>query len=252
MLHLAGVIAQLQGDYPRARTRYEDSRAVREEVGDLAGVATTDGNLAILAEFDGDYPAARELTDRSLELRRRIDDRRGIGIAEMNAGYYRILTGDLVSAREHLLEGLRVSKELGDRQMLAHATFTLGNAERDAGDLRAAAVRYGEVLRLHHELDDRFSLTFVVEDVGVLLARAGAEEAGFELLGGAEAIRTLIGSPRPPSLEVEIAGHFEAARARIGGDAADAAVARGRAWTFDEAIDAALRGATLVANRTGD
>src|SRR6185369_11465213 len=48
MLHLAGVVAQLQGDYPAAKSRYEDSRSVREEIGDVAGVATTDGNLAIL------------------------------------------------------------------------------------------------------------------------------------------------------------------------------------------------------------
>ena len=58
MLHLAGVDRPAPGRLRRcARTRYEDSRAVREEIGELAGVATTDGNLAILAEFDGDYPA---------------------------------------------------------------------------------------------------------------------------------------------------------------------------------------------------
>ena len=47
----------------------------------------------------------------------------------------------------------------------------------------------------------------------MLLARAGEEEQGFELLGGAEAVRAQIGSPRPPTLEVELEGHFAAARA---------------------------------------
>jgi class 3 adenylate cyclase/tetratricopeptide (TPR) repeat protein len=247
MLHLAGVVAQLQGDYALARTRYEDSRAVREEIGDLAGVATTDGNLAILAEFGGDFEAARELTDRSLALRRRIDDRRGIGIAEMNAGYYRILTGDVEAAREHLAEGLRISKELGDRQMLAHATFTLGNAERDAGRWADAAARLGDALQLRRDLDDRFSITFNVEDIGVLLARLRDDVAAFELFGGADAIRDQIGSPRPPTLEVELAGHFADARARIGDRQADAAVARGRAWSFDEAVDRAIAAAQRVA-----
>jgi len=247
MLHLAGVVAQLQGDYPTAKSRYEDSRSVREETGDVAGVATTDGNLAILAEFDGDYPAALAINDRALALRRQIGDRRGIGIGEMNAGYYRILNGDVESARRHLQEALRLSRELGDRAMVAHSTFTLGNAERDLGDLAAAAARYGDALQLQRELDDRFSLTFIVEDVGVLLARAGEEQQGFELLGGAEAIRAQIGSPRPPTLEVELEGHFAAARAAIGDEAADEAVARGRARTFEEAIDAALRGAGRVA-----
>ena len=202
MLHLAGVIAQLQGDYGLARTRYQESRAVRQEIGDAAGVATTDGNLAILAEFDGDFPAALEINDRALDLRREIGDRRGIGIGEMNAGYYRILNGDLAAAREHLREALRLSRELGDRQMVAHSTFTLGNADRDIGDLPAAARRYADALQLQRDLDDRFSLTFILEDVGVLLARAGDHTAGFELLGGAEAVRTEIGSPRPRTLHV--------------------------------------------------
>src|SRR5262249_26857745 len=206
-----------------------------------------DGNLAILAEFDGDYPAALAINDRALDLRRQIGDRRGIGIGEMNAGYYRILNGDLENARRHLQEALRLSRELGDRAMGAHSTFTLGNAERDLGDLRSAATRYVAALQLQRELDDRFSLTFIVEDVGVLLARAGEEAEGFELLGGAEAIRTQIGSPRPPTLDVELAAHLAAPRDTLGDAAAAAAVSRGRAWSFDEAIDASLRAAARVA-----
>jgi hypothetical protein len=130
--------------------------------------------------------------------------------------------------------------------MIAHSTFTLGNAERDFGDHAAAAARYVEALELQRELDDRFSLTFIVEDVGVLLARAGEAEQGFELLGGAEAIRQQIGSPRPPTIEVELAEHFAAAREAIGDAAADAAIARGKAWTFDETIDAGLRASSEV------
>ncbi|HEY7130939.1 MAG TPA: AAA family ATPase [Candidatus Limnocylindrales bacterium] len=247
MLHLAGVVAQLQGDYGAAKASYQASRDVREQVGDLAGVATTDGNLAILAEFDGDYPAALAINDRALELRRQIGDRRGIGIGEMNAGYYRILNGDLAGARRHLEDALRLSRELGDRAMVAHSTFTLGNAARDLGDHAAAAARYADALQLQRELDDRFSLTFILEDVGVLLARAGQEERGFEVLGGAEAVRRQINSPRPPTLDAELAGHFAAARETLGEKRAEAAVARGRAWTFEEAVGAGLSASEQLA-----
>jgi class 3 adenylate cyclase/tetratricopeptide (TPR) repeat protein len=246
MLHLAGVIAQLQGDYATAKERYEDSRRVREGIDDWAGVATTGGNLAILAEFDGDYPAALRINADALELRRRIGDRRGIGIGEMNAGYYWILNGDLETARKHLEEALRLSRELGDRAMIAHSTFTLGNAMRDLGDHATAAERYAEALALQRELDDRFSLTFILEDVGVLLAWAGEAEQGFELLGGAEAVRQQIGSPRPPTLDVELAGHFAKARQAVGEEAAEAAIARGKAWSFEEAIEAALLASSRV------
>ncbi len=247
MLHLAGVIAQLQGDYATARIRYQDSRDVREKIGDVAGVATTDGNLAILAEFDGDYPAALEINDRALELRRRIGDRRGIGIGELNAGYYRILNGDLPGARRHLEDAMRISRELGDRAMVAHATFTLGNAARDLGDHRSAAARYADALQLQRELDDRFSISFIIEDVAVLLAKVGELERGFELLGGADAVRRQINSPRPPTIDVELAPTFSPAREAIGDDAADAALDRGRRRSFEAAVDAAFEAASAVA-----
>jgi predicted ATPase len=247
MLHLAGVIAQLTGDYATAQARYTEARRVREAAGDVAGMATTEGNLAILAEFAGDNAKALEINDSSLTLRRRIGDRRGIGIGEMNSGYYRILTGDLPSAREHLEEALRLSLEMGDRAMIAHSTFTLGNVFRDLGEHAAAARQYVDAIHRQRDLDDRFSLTFILEDAGVLLARTGDPAAGLELLGGAEAIRNQIGSPRPPSLEAELAESYRPARETLGLEASDAAVARGRAWSYEQAVQAAIAACSIVA-----
>ena len=240
MLHLGGVIAQLRGEYATARERYLEAREVRMRIGDLAGAATTDGNLAILAEFDGDFGTALELTLRSLALRREIGDRRGIGIGEMNAGYYNVLTGDLDSARSHLTEALRVSREMGDQAMVAHSEFTLGNTYRALGRHEEAAAHYAAALRRQRDLDDRFSMAFILEDVGVLLARARTDAKGFELIGAAEALRGTIGSPRPPTLEEELAGHLADARAALGNDAAEAAIERGRGLELEQAVEAAL------------
>ena len=246
MLHLAGVIAQLRGDYGTARERYLEAQELRVRIGDPAGAATTAGNLAILAEFDGDFGAALDLTLRSLALRRDIGDRRGIGIGEMNAGYYNVLTGDLDAARRHLTEALRVSREMGDQAMVAHSQFTLGNAYRALGRHGDAAAQYAEALKRQRDLDDRFSMTFILEDVGVLLARAGEYEAGFELIGAAEALRESIGSPRPPTLEEELAGHVAGARAALGPDGATAALERGRGYDLHQAVDAALSACSTV------
>ena len=208
----------LQGDYPAAKSRYEDSRSVREEIGTSRAWRRPTATSRS-AEFDGDPRRAGDQRP-ALALRRQVGDRRGIGIGEMNAGYYRILNGDLESARRHLQEALRLSRELGDRAMVAHSTFTLGNAERDSGDLRSAAARYADALQLQRELDDRFSLTFIIEDVGVLLARAGNEEQG--RAWGFEVVRP-DRSRRRRSSRAEATG---TARARSA-TRADAAVARG-------------------------
>ena len=98
---MAGVIAQLQGDYPTAKRA---TRIAVRRIGDLAGVATTDGTR-ILTEFDGDYLAALEINDRARaaaanwrsprDLDRR-DERR----------YYRTSTVTFETP-EHLEEALR-------------------------------------------------------------------------------------------------------------------------------------------------
>ena len=60
----------------------------------------------------------------------------------------------------------------------------------------------------------------------------------FELVGAAEGLRAKVGAPRPPALETELANHLAGARASLGEEQADAAVARGQAWSLDEALTA--------------
>ncbi len=238
MLHLAGAIAQHRGDYAAGRASYAESRHVRERIGDQAGVADTDANLAILAEFEGDYPGALELNDRALALRREIGDRRGIGIGEMNAGYYGLLVGRTEESLAHLERALEISREIGYRELIVHSERTLADANRNAGNYAAAAVKYGSAIRGYRDVGNEYELSFLLEDVGVLLARALGGAIGFELVGAAEGLRAKVGAPRPPALETELANHLAAARASLGEEQADAAVARGQAWSLDEALDA--------------
>jgi hypothetical protein len=191
------VVAQLQGDYPAAKSRYEDSRGVREEIGDVAGVATTDGNLAILAEFDGDFPAALAINDRALALRRQSATWR-TGIGEMN-GLPPILNGDLESARRHLQEALR-SRDRATATVAS--TFTLGNAERSRRPGGAAA-RYGDapVPRARRP---------VLADSSPMTWRACPGRRGGKgsscWAGPRRSGRDRIA--RPPTFEVELEGHL--------------------------------------------
>ena len=76
--------------------------------------------------------------------------------------------------------------------------------------------------------------------MGVLLADSLRDPRGFELVGAAEALRSRIGSPRPPTLEEELAGRLAAARAAIGAAVAEAAVEHGRTFDLERAVAAAL------------
>ena len=61
MLHLRGTLASQQGHPDQARAAYEASLALRERLGDEAGVAALLTNLALVAEDEGDLDEAERL-----------------------------------------------------------------------------------------------------------------------------------------------------------------------------------------------
>ncbi|MGQ9627676.1 MAG: tetratricopeptide repeat protein, partial [Anaerolineae bacterium] len=56
------------GDYTSARRLYEESRKIREEIGDRSGLAATLHNLGHLARQEGDLKQAAEHLRQSLRL----------------------------------------------------------------------------------------------------------------------------------------------------------------------------------------
>jgi non-specific serine/threonine protein kinase len=77
-LHDLGRVAHDQGDLAAARARYEESLALRREVGDQAGVAQSRLGLGLVAHEQGEDAAAVAHLRGSLEARRRLGDRGGI------------------------------------------------------------------------------------------------------------------------------------------------------------------------------
>jgi len=89
-LNGAGNLAYRQGDYATARALYEESLAIRRELGDKNGIADSLSNLGEMAKEQGDYAAARALYEESLAIRRELGDKYGIAytleaIAELAA-----------------------------------------------------------------------------------------------------------------------------------------------------------------------
>jgi tetratricopeptide (TPR) repeat protein len=71
-------VALNQGDYPAARALYEESLAIRRELGDRFGIAGSLNDLGDVVCKQGDYPAAGALYEESLAINRELGDRSGI------------------------------------------------------------------------------------------------------------------------------------------------------------------------------
>jgi tetratricopeptide (TPR) repeat protein len=228
VLHLAGTVAAQRGDLETAHARYLESLAIRERLGDTASLGGLYSNLAIVAEYEGDIATARAHNERALGLRREIGDRWAIGVSENNLGMIALHEEDFERARAHFEASMRLNREVGDAWMVAIGHNNLGNATRGLGDLAAAREHYGAALAAYRDYDDRWAMAFLLEDMGILAARSGDPTAAHEAMGVAERMRGEIESPRAPALEDELAAALADARAALGDEAAEAALARGR------------------------
>ena len=123
----AGTLAHNQGDYIAARSLYEESLAVWQEVGDKAGVADALNNLGWVAWRQSDYIAARALSEKSLALHQELSDKKGIAHSLNNLGWVAHFQGDYAEARSFHERSLTLRRELGDKRSIA---FTLNNLNR--------------------------------------------------------------------------------------------------------------------------
>jgi len=73
-LNGAGALAHQQGDMARARSLFEESLALAQEVGDARGIATSLHSLGNVAGAPRQYAMARSLYEESLVISRNLGD----------------------------------------------------------------------------------------------------------------------------------------------------------------------------------
>jgi tetratricopeptide (TPR) repeat protein len=199
-LNNLGAIAKDQGEYTQARGCYEESLAIDRILGDRSGIARGLGNLGGVAHQEGDYARARSLYRECLAIKRDVGERRGIAIALNN-----------------LAETLR----------------------RD-GDADGAHPLFVESLEAFQQSGDRVGIANVLEGLAMVAAARSEMSRVARLMGAADALRTAIGMPLPPSGREEYARMLEATRAALGAKVFEAAWTEGQAMTQDQAVICAL------------
>ncbi len=176
-LTVAGGLARLQGDYPTARLRFEESLAISRELADQRGVASSLTGLGLVAYAQGDYPAADALHEESLEIGRKLGDPRGIAKALRDLGSVAIKQGNYPAARARLEESLGLLRELGDRWGIAASLNNLGVVADDQGDYEASSARHEESLAIRRELGDRWGIAASLNNLGNLAFDQGDYQA---------------------------------------------------------------------------
>jgi predicted ATPase/class 3 adenylate cyclase/Tfp pilus assembly protein PilF len=218
-LNNLGSVDQNLGDFGSARALYEESLAICRELGDRWGVYAALNNLGATSYGEGDFPAARARFEESLTIVRELGDRSGIAGALGNLGAVTQQQGDFASARALYEECLTIAREVGDPIGTAKSLQCLGSVASDEGDFAAARPFHEESLAIMRELGDRGGIADNMEGMAAVVAALGTFPRAARIWGAAERLRGEIGSPLSPNERRRYDRAVAAARAAFGDSA---------------------------------
>jgi tetratricopeptide (TPR) repeat protein len=165
-LHVAGDLAQEQGDYPRARSLLAAGRALALTAGALAPAALCLNGLGFIARNQGAYEEAAAHHQEALALQREIGDRRAVACTLANLGSIEQNRGEGARAETLFSEALATFRALGDLPLAADVAANLAILANQEGDHGRAGRLAAEALDTYRALGDRQATASVLMALG--------------------------------------------------------------------------------------
>ncbi len=238
-LQHTGTLFARQGDYEQSMAAYRKSLSIRQELDDQHSIANLLNNMAIVARFRQDFTTAQALHEEALAIRRSLGNRGAIGQSLNNLGNLALSHGDLAEANTRMEQALDIWRQIGDRWNTANTLTGLGDVSAELGEYEIARRYFSESLAINRELDDRLALAYLFEALGGLAATQSAPMRALRLVGAASRLRETIGAPLPPAEAYRLQGKLASARQYLGREEQEAALAEGRALSFEQAVELA-------------
>jgi predicted ATPase/DNA-binding SARP family transcriptional activator len=197
VLHAAGRLMVLQGDYDAAASALEESLSVSRELGDLAGTADSLSSLGMVASYRQDHDAADRIWSEALAAYEAQADLWGIGRALNNLGDLAVYRGEYAVAQERLTKSVGVFRELKSTLGESISLINLGRAAFLLGDTAQAAGFFRDSLALKVALADKEGIAWNLEGLAGVASALKRPERAARLYGAAAALREAIGIPVP-------------------------------------------------------
>ncbi|HET6648095.1 MAG TPA: tetratricopeptide repeat protein [Pyrinomonadaceae bacterium] len=177
-----GWIAWRQSDYPAARALSQEGLVLNRKLGNKQGIAHSLNNLGFVAHHEGDYATARCFHEESLSLRRELGDKRGIAFAQANLGWAIHKLGDYEQAANLLEEARALFKHLGDKQLFAFSSNILADVVQDQGHDRQAKTLLEESVQTCREIGAKYSLAVGLRILGNVTNQQGEHQRAAALV----------------------------------------------------------------------
>jgi non-specific serine/threonine protein kinase len=241
-LQALGSLAHDRGHGERAQSLYEESLAMFRELKDRRSEAGVLHNLGNEAQAQGRYDAAASLFQEALEINREIGNTVWEAMALNGLGSVARDRGELREARAFHEQALALQRQLGDRRGISYTSGELGSIACSLGSLEESRSLLEENLRIVRDLGDSVWVADSLERFAVLAAVQGHAERALRLTGSAAALRDAIGVPLTESERAKLDRDLAPARTGLGEEKAGEAFDRGRRISVEAALSFALSG----------
>jgi len=250
-LTAAGGLACWQGDADECRALLGEGIALWRELGDVAELASGLDTLGWAFFAAGDNMPALEGFEESLALRRDLGDPLGEVRSLVGVCQVLVAEGEVERAEPLSRQLLDLSRQRGDLRSEHFAYHFLGDCALIQGDCVEAEDRYKESLRAALPLGDLLETSFEVQGVGMSAAGKGDWARGVRLAAAGVALWESLGATiAVPFWDALLERYIDAAREQLG-EEGDAVWAEGHAMSFDNAVTLALDPEAVDPNTTG-
>jgi predicted ATPase/class 3 adenylate cyclase len=237
-LAAAGGLAYWQAETARADELYVAQLETSLQIGDRAGEADANYNLAATRSIAGDMEAGLRLISRARELYAELGDTVGHDRTDWSLANLMVLSGETEEGLRLIFEALQRYEENGDAMYEALAAGSIAFFHQRMGNI-PEAIRYGiGSIQLTYALRDVATATITLADGAILLVEVGLPEEAAVLLGAYHALCDVHGVQPPAGIGrlISWSGVEERTIAALSEETYADATRRGAAMSLDEAI----------------
>jgi predicted ATPase/DNA-binding CsgD family transcriptional regulator len=193
----------------------------------------------------GNLEEARALYEAAAVKARTLGENWTLSFALSNLGEVARTQAQYDLAREYYEECEALLSETGDTGDLARFAHNLGYIAQHEGDFPRAKAQFRKSLTIFRRLANRRGIAECLAGLAGLKARQGEAQWGAILLSAAESLIQSTGGAWWPADRVEVEANQEIIRSALSESELTAAQKKGKAMTWDQALEFASEGQTL-------
>ena len=239
LMHLAA----FQGDLDATRRLIDRGLTTARRGGSLWAESFSLGWASILASEGGEFERSRALAEeaRVLALRCPLGTaHHPLGLALRMLGYAALQSGDLQEAARFFQDAISLLRQAEEPWSLGILLSDLGALRLLEGEHAEAGTLVREALTLCAGLGDRRGIGWCLQTIATVKAAAGKPLEAATLYGAAQGTLDTVGSSGQVTVSRVQDRYLALARAALGSQPFDDAVAGGRALPLSQAVDRAL------------